>query len=161
MSSLGRQVIRIGRMRSTPEAPMEPNVRRKVLIRNGVEVFGALLGVLLLLFMAGGCGERATPPQTSQSVPAKYQQGETAFHTHCARCHGQQALGTDQGPPLVHKIYEPSHHGDGAFYRAAANGVRAHHWNFGNMPKVEGVTKEEVGQIVQYVRWLQRQAGIF
>jgi len=28
------------------------------------------------------------------------------------------------------------------------------------MPKIDGVTPEDVDQIVKYVRWLQRQAGI-
>jgi mono/diheme cytochrome c family protein len=93
-------------------------------------------------------------------VPAEFQVGETTFNTNCAACHGKQAAGTDHGPPLVHKIYEPHHHGDQAFQLAAANGVRAHHWEFGNMPKVDGVTPQDVDQIVKYVRWLQRQAGI-
>jgi mono/diheme cytochrome c family protein len=93
-------------------------------------------------------------------VPAEFQVGETKFNSSCAACHGKEAAGTDHGPPLVHKIYEPNHHGDPAFQRAAANGVRAHHWEFGNMPKIEGVTPEDVDQIVKYVRWLQRQAGI-
>ena len=55
-----------------------------------------------------------------------------------------KARGTQQGPPLVHKIYEPSHHADFAFQRAAAQGVRAHHWKFGNMPKIESVTPDDV-----------------
>jgi mono/diheme cytochrome c family protein len=93
-------------------------------------------------------------------VPAEFQVGETKFNSSCAACHGKEAAGTDHGPPLVHKIYEPNHHGDPAFQRAVANGVRAHHWEFGNMPKIEGVTPEDVDQIVKYVRWLQRQAGI-
>jgi cytochrome c2 len=93
-------------------------------------------------------------------VPAEFQVGETTFNATCAACHGKQAAGTDHGPPLVHKIYEPNHHGDQAFQYAAANGVRAHHWEFGNMPKVDGVTPGDVDQIVKYVRWLQRQAGI-
>jgi mono/diheme cytochrome c family protein len=93
-------------------------------------------------------------------VPAEFQVGETTFNANCAACHGKQAAGTDHGPPLVHKIYEPNHHGDPAFQRAAANGVQAHHWEFGNMPKVEGVTPGDIDQIVKYVRWLQRQAGI-
>jgi len=93
-------------------------------------------------------------------VPAEFQPGETTFNANCSACHGKQAAGTDHGPPLVHKIYEPHHHGDQAFQLAAANGVRAHHWEFGNMPKVEGVTPQGVDQIVKYVRWLQRQAGI-
>jgi hypothetical protein len=28
------------------------------------------------------------------------------------------------------------------------------------MPPVEGITRDEVGTIVAYVRWLQRKAGI-
>lgn len=94
-------------------------------------------------------------------VPAEFQVGETKFNANCASCHGNQAAGTDHGPPLVHKIYEPNHHGDPAFQRAAANGVKAHHWEFGNMPNIEGVAPEDVDQIVKYVRWLQKQAGIF
>ena len=97
---------------------------------------------------------------TSGPVPTEFQAGETTFNTNCAACHGKQAAGTDHGPPLVHKVYEPNHHGDPAFQRAAANGVQAHHWQFGNMPKIESVTPGDVDQIVKYVRWLQRQAGI-
>jgi cytochrome c2 len=96
----------------------------------------------------------------SSKVPAEFQLGEGKFNNFCARCHGVEGNGTKQGPPLVHKIYEPNHHGDAAFQRAAANGVRAHHWQFGDMPKIDGVKPEEVDQIVKYVRWLQRQAGI-
>jgi mono/diheme cytochrome c family protein len=120
-----------------------------------------LVWVVWISIMVAGCSERpAAPPKVSENLPAVLQEGEAKFNVHCAGCHGVQGQGTDQGPPLVHKIYEPSHHGDGAFHRAAASGVRAHHWQFGNMPKIPGVTKEDVGHIVQYVRWLQRQAGI-
>lgn len=93
-------------------------------------------------------------------APAEFRAGEAKFNANCAACHGNQGVGTDHGPPLVHKIYEPNHHGDAAFQRAAANGVKAHHWEFGNMPKIEGVTPADVDEIVTYVRWLQRQAGI-
>ncbi len=120
-----------------------------------------LLGTVLLgPAIAGGCSEQPRAGKVTGTIPADLQAGEARFNTYCARCHGERAAGTNQGPPLVHKIYEPSHHGDGAFYRAAANGVRAHHWNFGAMPKTPGVTTEDVAHIIQYVRWLQRQAGI-
>ncbi|WP_447971439.1 c-type cytochrome [Nitrospira sp. M1] len=94
-------------------------------------------------------------------MPQDLAKGEGLFNDNCARCHGPQAGGTKQGPPLVHKIYEPNHHADFAFQRAAAQGVRAHHWKFGNMPKVETVTPEDVTEIIRYIRWLQQQAGIF
>lgn len=95
------------------------------------------------------------------TLPAELQAGEAKFNANCSACHGPKGVGTQQGPPLVHKIYEPNHHGDAAFQLAAANGVKAHHWQFGNMPKIETVTPPDVDQIIQYVRWLQRQAGIF
>ena len=95
------------------------------------------------------------------TVPAELQPGEAKFNAHCSGCHGPQGAGTQQGPPLVHKIYEPNHHGDAAFQRAATLGVKAHHWEFGNMPKIDGVTSADVEQITVYIRWLQRQAGIF
>ena len=105
----------------------------------------------------------SSPPKTTAggvAVPAELQAGEAKFNAHCAACHGPQATGTQQGPPLVHKIYEPNHHGDAAFLRAAEFGVKAHHWEFGNMPKIQAVSSADVEQIIQYVRWLQRQAGI-
>ena len=112
----------------------------------------------------GSNAESSTVPPTTlastTSLPDEFKEGEMKFNNFCSRCHGPQAQGTNNGPPLVHKIYEPSHHADMAFQRAAAQGVRAHHWKFGNMPKIEGVTPEDVKQIVGYIRWLQRQAGI-
>jgi mono/diheme cytochrome c family protein len=122
------------------------------------------MGVLLLgLGLLAAC-DSSQPPKpavgSSGPVPAEFQTGETTFNANCSACHGKQAVGTDHGPPLVHKVYEPNHHGDEAFKRAAANGVKAHHWEFGNMPKIDAVTPADVDQIVKYVRWLQRQAGI-
>jgi len=88
--------------------------------------------------------------------------GEALFNANCATCHGQNAVGQKGvAPPLVHKIYEPSHHGDQSFQMAVAMGVRSHHWKFGNMPAIEGLAREDVFQITQYVRELQRANGIF
>lgn len=90
------------------------------------------------------------------------QMGKRAFDAKCATCHGENAAGRNgKAPPLVHPYYKPSHHGDAAFLLAARNGVRAHHWPFGNMPPVEGVTQADVKAIVAYVRGLQQENGIF
>lgn len=86
--------------------------------------------------------------------------GQSLFSAACAVCHGDNAAGSGQGPPLVHRIYEPGHHGDMAFVLAVRRGVRAHHWTFGNMPAVEGLSDEEIQQIIAYVRALQRANGI-
>jgi len=98
-------------------------------------------------------------------VPASFtpteRLGEAAFAAACADCHGTNAAGRDGiAPPLVHVIYEPSHHGDASFAVAVHNGVRAHHWPFGAMPPVPGLTRAEVLSIIAYVRALQRENGI-
>ena len=86
--------------------------------------------------------------------------GKPLFDTHCASCHGADLEGSDKGPPMLHKVYQPSHHSDMAFQMAVKNGSRAHHWNFGDMKPVEGVTADEVAHITAYVRMQQRKAGI-
>lgn len=85
--------------------------------------------------------------------------GKQAFDKSCARCHGANAAGSDKGPPLVHDLYNPGHHGDGAFVSAARNGTRAHHWRFGDMKPVK-VTDKEITAIIRYVRELQKANGI-
>lgn len=87
--------------------------------------------------------------------------GKRAFDAVCADCHGDNAAGKmGTAPPLIHKIYEPSHHGDMAFQVAATNGVRAHHWRFGDMPPQPLVTRADVRSIIAYVREVQRANGI-
>jgi cytochrome c len=99
------------------------------------------------------------------TLPAQFneqeQMGNRAFDAACAACHGVNGQGkTGVAPPLVHPIYEPNHHGDMAFIMAAENGVRSHHWPFGDMPPVQGVTAADVMNIVAYIRALQRTNGI-
>lgn len=101
---------------------------------------------------------QVTVPKLSSAAMA----GETLFNENCASCHGKNAAGiAGSGPPLVHIIYEPNHHGDRAFLIAAQRGVRAHHWPFGNMPPVEDITAQEVAKIIVYIRELQKENNIF
>lgn len=93
-------------------------------------------------------------------LSARAKTGQKRFEENCIVCHGVNAGGTDQGPPLVHRIYEPNHHGDRAFYLAAQQGVRAHHWRFGDMPPITAVSQRDVKAIIAYVRELQRANGI-
>ena len=88
------------------------------------------------------------------------QTGRALFDANCTECHGQNALGSVRGPSLLHRIYEPSHHSDLAFLLAVRKGVRAHHWKYGNMPAIDGISDNEVVQITAYVRALQRANGI-
>jgi len=121
----------------------------------------ALLAVLAL----AACSKADAPPPVGGARPgaagsAEAVSGAALFDTHCSRCHGTEALGSDRGPPLVNRIYEPSHHPDAAFYQAVDHGVRAHHWRFGDMPRIGGLSNAEVTAIIGYVRERQRAAGI-
>ena len=98
-----------------------------------------------------------TEPETYSALA---RDGKTLFDQNCAACHGANASGTDKGPPFVNNIYNPGHHADEAFVLAARNGVRAHHWPYGDMPPVDGVSEAQVRAIATFVRELQAANGI-
>ena len=123
----------------------------------------ATLVITGLVAAAAGCGGGA--PRIADDfdpgpTPFEFIAGETMYAGSCGTCHGVNGIGSNTGPPLVDKIYEPSHHADAAFHLAVQLGVAPHHWQFGPMEPVEGLPPEQVDQIIAYVRWLQRQAGI-
>jgi mono/diheme cytochrome c family protein len=133
-------------------------------------------GIVLVMVLAALAGCQKEPSYSSSTTasssapslsaapaagtPAEFAKGEALFNSHCAACHGQKAMGTKHGPPFIDMIYVPNHHADATFHLAVRNGVRAHHWPYGNMLPVEGVSEPDVNEIIGYVRWLQRQAGI-
>lgn len=146
---------------------------------------GTLFTLIFCLGLLAACGESppsTTPPATAQpTAPAQHTSppatrtefrippedfitdvrlGRELFQANCMQCHGAEARGTDQGPPLIHRIYEPSHHSDLAFYRAIALGVHQHHWHFGDMAPVPGVSGEDAAHIIAWIRQEQRAAGI-
>lgn len=87
--------------------------------------------------------------------------GQRIFDAKCAECHGENAAGKEgSGPPLIHPIYRAGHHGDQAFILAARNGVKSHHWPYGNMPPVQGVTDGEVAMVVEFIRSVQQANGV-
>ncbi len=127
-------------------------------------VFILSLPVLLGLV---GCDRQPDPEQGRRNLhlPKAGYVGEEAkgsalYTRYCASCHGRGGYGSEQGPPLVHKTYRPAHHHDLAFHLAVKNGVKQHHWHFGHMPPIPGVTPEGTSDIVAYVRKQQRQAGV-
>ena len=134
-------------------------------------LLGGGLAVAGLVASGALSGNRsATAPDQAQpmvavilpaSLSPAAQAGQSAFDATCAACHGSNAAGIEgTAPPLVHKIYEPSHHADYAFEMAITQGVRAHHWRFGDMPAQPGVTQTDAQNIIAYVRELQRANGI-
>ncbi len=117
----------------------------------------ALILILSILVGVRGIG----PVELEAAGLERLSLGEGVFNSRCAVCHGVRGVGTETGPPLVHKIYHPNHHGDFSFNLAVTRGVRAHHWKFGDMDKVDGVSRAEIEAIIEYVRVLQREAGIY
>jgi len=111
--------------------------------------------VLLLLALAacGGDPDEVPVPFTGMDGAALYAQA-------CASCHGADLRGTAQGPPFLHDVYRPAHHADAAFLLAVRRGSPAHHWRFGSMPPVVGLSDEQVQAITAFVRERQRAAGI-
>ena len=125
-------------------------------------IAGVFIGGLFIMF-TGNNGSSGGANALEINVPeltALGEQGKTLFDANCASCHGSNAAGSDMAPPLVHDIYNPGHHADEAFVRAALTGVRAHHWSFGNMPAIANVTQGDVLTITRYVRELQAANGI-
>lgn len=99
-------------------------------------------------------------PKPSPGLMPNPVQGKSLYADHCAACHGSDLKGSRQGPPMMHKVYEPAHHADMAFQLAVANGVHAHHWQFGDMKPVAGLSPDDVAHITAFVRSEQRKVGI-
>jgi mono/diheme cytochrome c family protein len=117
----------------------------------GGVAFGAV--ALVVAACAGSSGEDGLGSFTGTDDATRYSQA-------CASCHGDDLGGTDQGPPFLDAVYRSGHHADAAFLLAVRRGARSHHWNFGDMPPVEGVSDQQVQVIVEFVRSPQAEAGI-
>ncbi len=130
-------------MTTTPTPP------RRALIAVGVAA-----GILL-----ASCSTLQEPVINAPANTGLIAVGEGLYEQSCASCHGADLRGTDLGPSHLSVVYEPNHHGDIAFALAARNGVRAHHWTFGDMPPVEGLSDDDLEAIVAYVREMQRVNG--
>ncbi len=85
--------------------------------------------------------------------------GVELYATNCASCHGSDLRGTDRGPSHLSIVYEPNHHSDDSFRSAIAQGARAHHWNFGDMPAMAGLDDDEVDAVIAFIRSEQQRQG--
>ena len=125
-----------------------------------------LPALIVLIFVIGGAGILVSKFSSSTGTGSKVdvkvptlstvaKVGEKAFAKNCAKCHGNNAAGGPGGPPLVHAIYNPGHHGDMAFILAMQRGTQQHHWRFGNMPPQPQVNQTDAKAIIRYIRELQ------
>jgi len=121
-----------------------------------------LVGILVAVAAWGVSAQSLDPDAIRQpAATPEINRGKMSYQAFCQECHGVNTAGTDKGPPFLHRVYHPGHHGDQAFYMAAQNGAKAHHWKFGDMPPVDGVTPAQVKSIIAYVRAVQHENGLW
>ncbi len=129
----------------------------------------ALVCLVLAVGAAAACGGETDAPSSDTEQPATVQQevvqetaisGQRLFSNNCSRCHGADLRGTNVGPSLLHEYYEPNHHSNASFVIAVLRGVRQHHWDFGNMPAVEGLDIDEVHAVICFIRETQVEDGL-
>lgn len=113
--------------------------------------------LVVALLLTGACSDSASPRAPSAFAGVD---GASLYAQACASCHGADLRGTVSGPPFLDAIYRPAHHADAAFLLAVRRGARSHHWNFGDMPPIEGLSDEQVAAILEFVRSSQAEAGI-
>ena len=129
-------------------------------------IFSCVRGMLVLFILMGVAFPVAGKPLDPASIKTpkmtpELNLGKMNYDALCASCHGKNAAGTDKGPTFLHKVYHPGHHSDGAFFIAPMKGARAHHWPFGDMKPVKGITEGQIRKIVPYIRAIQKENGLF
>ncbi len=118
-----------------------------------------IIPILVIVgLVLSSCGEGGQPVATL-SPDDLVERGALVYAANCAECHGADLRGTDRGPSLLSQVYEPGHHGDGAFQAAVARGSPEHHWDFGPMPPVPGLSIDDVEAVVALVRRTQQTHG--
>lgn len=133
-----------------------PKIAVAIFVIGGV----AVLASKMTSGNSDGAGAQTVNVMVPTSFSPKAKRGAKTFADNCAACHGDNGSGSDKGPPLVHDIYNPGHHGDESFFRAVSTGVKQHHWPYGNMPPQTHINATMTGNIIAYVREVQAANGI-
>jgi cytochrome c len=125
---------------------------------------GVVLAVVALVAFGGSTSPQ--DPMTGQSEfnipvqdPDLVAEGDPLYRASCAACHGGDLRGTEFGPSQLSVVYQPGHHSDESYISAMANGVPAHHWDFGDMAAVPNLSQEDMSRIIAFVRENQRIEG--
>ena len=150
-----RPVARQDRQSKPVVAPPQSKNRR---VSTAVWV---VIAVTVVIGTLVGWGLIEEGPDAAERDPAVVTAGEELFVASCAVCHGLDLRGSPTGPPFLVPTYAPNHHGEEAFQQAVASGVAPHHWSFGPMEPIPGLSRDDVSKIVEYVRTMQEAEGIF
>jgi mono/diheme cytochrome c family protein len=122
--------------------------------RGGAISWGAAALLASVAVAAVSCGG-----SDGEVAAGSAEAGAAVYAEKCASCHGANLEGTEKGPSHLSKVYEPSHHSDASFRRAISQGAPQHHWNFGDMPPVQGVSEDQATAVIAFIRAQQRERG--
>ncbi len=117
---------------------------------------------VIALVMVGAIGMTACGSEDStrsSGADPDFERGAAVYAESCASCHGGDLRGTDDGPSHLSVVYEPNHHSDDSFRNAIANGASQHHWGFGDMDPVDGLSSADVEAVIAFVRAEQERLG--
>jgi cytochrome c553 len=109
-----------------------------------------ILIATVLVFMSS-CG----PPQPTKIVPAEFKTGQNYYHRVCANCHGTDALGKQtRAPGFIDPEYFSENFSDEEMYKQIIEGSDK------MRPQRSKVSDPEVAEIIKYLRYSQKAAGI-
>ena len=94
-------------------------------------------------------------PKPTLDVPEPFKKGQQAFHRVCSNCHGSDAMGKHtQAPRLIDEEYLAENFSDTDMREMVLNGSD-------KMPsQKKNVTAEEITEIIKYLRYSQKAAGL-
>ncbi len=137
-----------------------PLGRRSLLLRSTNATRAIVLSIAVVAAaLLVACASSPPTASAGASKPTDNATGSAIYAERCASCHGVDLRGTDKGPPHLSKVYEPGHHSDASFRSAILKGARRHHFDFGDMPPVVGLTDQEVTAVIAYIRETQQREG--
>ena len=94
-------------------------------------------------------------PKPTIKVPAEFESGQNNFHRVCANCHGVDALGKQtRAPGLIDPEYLSENFSDEEMYKQIIEGSDK------MRPQRSKVSDPEVSEIIKYLRYSQKAAGI-
>ena len=94
-------------------------------------------------------------PKPTLDVPEPFKNGQQVFHKVCSNCHGSDAMGKHtQAPRLIDEEYLSENFSDTDIREILLNGSK-------KMPsQKQNVTSEEITEIIKYLRYSQKAAGL-